>query len=61
MRLNTTIPDEGNSPPSNLEMSDKLTECEKKVYDFIKGRREILTSNIPFRIRGSGDGSAEGI
>jgi hypothetical protein len=34
-------------------MSDKLTEFEKKVYDFIEGRGEMLTSNLPTRMSGA--------
>jgi len=33
-------------------MSDNLTEFEKDVYDFVKGRGEVLTSNVPARMSG---------
>jgi hypothetical protein len=34
-------------------MSKNLTEFENKVYDFIKERGELLTSNIPPRMSGA--------
>lgn len=34
-------------------MSDKLTEFEKEVSDFIKARGEILTSDMPTRMSGA--------
>lgn len=34
-------------------MSDRLTDFEKEVYDFIKGRGELLTSNMPTRMSGT--------
>ncbi len=33
-------------------MADKLTDLEKDVYNFIKGRGELLTSNIPDKMSG---------
>jgi hypothetical protein len=53
-RSNTvTLYDEENVLQGTSEMSDKLTEFEKEVYDFIKGRGEILTSNMPTRMNGA--------
>ena len=34
-------------------MSASLTEFQKEVYDFIKERGEVLTSNIPARMNGA--------
>lgn len=34
-------------------MSEGLTEFEREVYNFIKERGEILTSNIPPRMMGA--------
>lgn len=48
-----TLHDEDNVLQSVSEMSDKLTEFEKEVYDFIKGHREILISNMPARMNGA--------
>jgi len=54
LRLNTTtIDDAENVLQNNSEVSDSLTEFEKEVYDFIKGRGEMLTSNIPMRMSGA--------
>jgi uncharacterized protein with von Willebrand factor type A (vWA) domain len=33
-------------------MSKTLTDFEKEVYDFVKERREILTTNLPKRMSG---------
>ena len=35
------------------KMFSKLTKFEKEVHDFIKRREEVLTSNIPTRMRGA--------
>ena len=35
------------------KMFSKLTEFEKEVHDFIEGRGEILTSNMPTRMSGA--------
>ena len=34
-------------------MSRKLTEFEKKVYDFIKGHDEMIVSNVPENMSGA--------
>ena len=34
-------------------MSKELTEFEKDVYDFIKKRGELLTTNIPVKMMGA--------
>ena len=34
-------------------MSMKLTEFEKKVYDFIKERDEMIVSNVPKNMSGA--------
>ena len=34
-------------------MSRKLTEFEKKVYDFIKEHNEMIVSNVPKNMRGA--------
>lgn len=53
-RLNMAIiHDEGNVLQGNLEVSNNLTEFEKEVYDFIKERGEMLTSNLPMRMSGA--------
>ncbi len=54
LRLNTTtIDDKEDILQNNSEASDSLTEFEKEVYDFIKKRGEMLTSNIPTRMSGA--------
>jgi len=54
LRPNTAaLHDEENALQSVSEISDKLTEFEKEVYDFIGGRGEILTSNVPTRMGGA--------
>ena len=34
-------------------MSSKLTEFEKKVYDFIKEHNEIIVSDVPKNMKGA--------
>ena len=34
-------------------MSRKLTEFEKKVYDFIKEHNEMIVSDVPKNMRGA--------
>lgn len=34
-------------------MSKNLTDFEKEVYDFVKERGEMLTTNIPSRMSGA--------
>ena len=34
-------------------MSRKLTEFQKKVYDFIKEHNEMIVSNVPKNMRGA--------
>jgi len=54
LRLNTAmIQEEGNVPQENLKVADSLTRFEKEVYDFIKERGEMLTSNLPTRTSGA--------
>jgi alpha-L-fucosidase len=36
-----------------MKKHQNLTELEKEVYDFVKARGEVLTTNIPTRMRGS--------
>ncbi len=53
-RSNTAgIQDEGNALQADRGATDNLPEFEKEVYDFIKERGEILTSNLPMRMRGA--------
>jgi hypothetical protein len=35
-----------------MKMLKNLTEFEKEVYDFVKARGEILTTNMPMRMSG---------
>jgi hypothetical protein len=35
-----------------MKKRQNLTELEKEVYDFVKARGEVLTTNIPPRMRG---------
>lgn len=54
LRSNTaTLHDEENIPRNVSEMSDELTKFEKEICDFIEGRGEILTSNMPIRMSGA--------
>ncbi|UCH32203.1 MAG: hypothetical protein JSV05_02095 [Candidatus Bathyarchaeota archaeon] len=46
------VPDKEDAPQGVSEMVNKLTEFEKEVYDFIKGRGTILTSNMPLGMSG---------
>lgn len=48
-----TLHDRGSVLQGISEASHKLTGFEKEVYDFIKGRGEILTSNMPIRMSGA--------
>ena len=34
-------------------MSNKLTDFEKQVYDFIKEKEEVLISSMPLRMKGA--------
>ena len=54
MRLNAAmLHDKEDVSQSVWEMSGKLTEFEKEVYDLIKERGEMLTSNVPTRMSGA--------
>jgi len=48
-----TLPDEGSDVQSPSERSERLAESEKEVYEFIRGRGEMLASTVSARMGGA--------